>query len=342
VIVKFGLGILSGQVPVGGSGSFAREYADMLLCAELAEELGFDSVWLTEHHFAADGYLPSVLPIAAAVAARTRRITIGTAAILAPFHHPLRLAEDAAVVDQLSGGRLILGLALGWREEEFRGFRIQMSERAGRLEETVAVLRLAWSGARFSFTGRHFEFDRVRVTPSPAHPIRIWIGAGSPRSIERAAVIGDGYVASKTTLADFSEKLALADHVARAAEGRDFALAVMLDAWIGSVDPEVHAGIWYKTDVYRHWREGQDVPGRDLNVGVAPTDLPVPFIHGEPASVAAQLMAYLPLARGHELTLIVRLHYPGLAFARTAAAMRRFASSVMPQVRQWAAQDPAA
>lgn len=340
--VKLGLGILSGQVPAGSSRTFARRYADILRCAELAEELGFDSVWLTEHHFAADGYLPSALPMAAAIAARTRRIMLSTAAILAPFHHPLRLAEDAAVVDQLSGGRLILGLALGWREEEFRGFGIPVRERARRLEETVAVLRLAWSGKRFSFTGRHFQFDRVRVTPVPAHPIPVWIGAGSPRSIERAAAVGDGYVASMTTLADFAQKLALANRAAHAAARRDFTLATMLDAWVGPVDPEVRAGFWYKTDVYRLWREGQDVPDADLRVPATPPDLPTPFLHGEPAALIGELAPYLRLAHGRELTLIVRLHYPGMTYDRTAAAMRGFAGSVMPELRRMAAQETAA
>lgn len=332
--IKFGLGILSGQVPPGSARSIAEEYADILRFAELAERLRFDSVWLTEHHLAADGYLPSVLPMLAAIAARTSRLALGSATILAPFHHPLRLAEDAAVVDQLSNGRLILGLALGWREEEFRGFGIPMRQRAQRLEEMVAVLRHAWTGERFTFQGRHFQFDRVRITPIPAHRIPIWIGGGSPRAIERAATIGDGYVASKTAVSDLAAHFAIAESAARAGSNDHLELGVMLDLWVGAPSPDVWKGLWYKTHVYQLWRQGQDSPTAELTLPESPPDPPTLFLHGDPAHLIPDLRQYAQLARGRDLTLIVRLHYPGMPYARTAAAMRRFAEEVMPQIAE--------
>ena len=105
-------------------------YESGLRFAEEAEALGLDEVWLTEHHFADDGYCPALLPVAAAIAARTTRIRIGTKVVLLPFHNPLRLAEDVAVVDVLSGGRIDLGVAAGYRHEEFAGFGIDRRERA--------------------------------------------------------------------------------------------------------------------------------------------------------------------------------------------------------------------
>src|SRR5208282_4512698 len=127
--------------PPGSALSFRDLYRESLAQAEAAEQLGFDSIWLTEHHFTDDGYLPSLLPVAAAIAARTRRVTIGTFVLLAPFYHPLKLAEDAAVVDVLSGGRLRLGLGQGYRAEEFEGFGVPRKQRLSRTLETIEILR---------------------------------------------------------------------------------------------------------------------------------------------------------------------------------------------------------
>jgi alkanesulfonate monooxygenase SsuD/methylene tetrahydromethanopterin reductase-like flavin-dependent oxidoreductase (luciferase family) len=170
VTLRIGIGLFTGQIPPGSARTFAQEYAETLELVRLAESLGFDSAWVSEHHGSSDGYLPSLLPMLAAFAAVTERIALGTGVVLAPLHDPLRLAEDAAVVDQLSGGRLILGLGVGWRQEEFRMFEASMRYRGLRTEETVEVLRRAWTGRRFSFEGRVLSCDRVRVTPPPARP----------------------------------------------------------------------------------------------------------------------------------------------------------------------------
>src|SRR5437660_1482185 len=163
--VKIGIGLFTGQVPPGSKRTFVEEYRETIDLVRLAETLGFDSAWVSEHHGAGDGYAPSLLPMLAAFAAATDRIQLGTGVVLTPFHHPLRLAEDAATVDVMSGGRLILGLGLGWREEEFRMFDVPIGERAWRTAEIVEILRRAWTGERFSFIGRTVSFDRLRVTP---------------------------------------------------------------------------------------------------------------------------------------------------------------------------------
>jgi alkanesulfonate monooxygenase SsuD/methylene tetrahydromethanopterin reductase-like flavin-dependent oxidoreductase (luciferase family) len=115
--------MVTAQRPPWTANGYTSVYADLLEMADAAETLGFDSFWLSEHHFVDDGYMPSLLPVAAAVAARTESISIGTGLVLAPFHDPVRLAEDAATVDLISGGRLMLGLGAGWRAAEFAGLR---------------------------------------------------------------------------------------------------------------------------------------------------------------------------------------------------------------------------
>ncbi len=154
--LRIGLGLFTGQVPAGSGRSFSREYRETVELVRLAEALGFDSAWVSEHHGASDGYLPSLLPMLAALASATERIRLGTGVVLTPLHDPLRLAEDAAVVDQISEGRLILGLGIAWRPEEFRMFGVPFAERLARTVETVEILRRAWTGERFSFAGEVF------------------------------------------------------------------------------------------------------------------------------------------------------------------------------------------
>ena len=123
--MKVGVGLFTGQIPPGSDRTFHRDYADILELTEAVESAGLDSAWVSEHHFAGDGYLPALVPMLAAMAARTERIELGTGVILAPFHDPLRLAEDIAVADQISGGRVICGLGIGWRPE-IAGFVAQL------------------------------------------------------------------------------------------------------------------------------------------------------------------------------------------------------------------------
>src|ERR671934_3158129 len=165
--VQIGIGLFTGQIPPGSDRTFGQEYREVLDLVRLAETLGFDSAWVSEHHGSSDGYMPSLLPVLAAFAAATERIKLGTGVVLTPFHHPLRLAEDAATVDLISGGRLILGLGLGWRQEEFRMFGVPIRERVGRTTETVEILRRAWTAERFDHDGRAFRYEQVRVTPRP-------------------------------------------------------------------------------------------------------------------------------------------------------------------------------
>jgi len=140
---------------------------------EWTEELGFDEVWFTEHHFIDYGLSVDPATLAAAAASRTRRVRIGLAAAILPFHHPLRLAEQMALVDILSGGRLDVGVGRGNRPAEFAGYRVPQVESRERFDEIVEILQQAWTQERFTHRGRLFQFDDVRVIPKPVqkpHP----------------------------------------------------------------------------------------------------------------------------------------------------------------------------
>ena len=194
--MKIGYGLITCQAYPGDRRTESERYREVIEQAVEAERLGFDSVWVSEHHFVDDGYLPSVLPMCAAIAARTSRIEIGTAVVLVPFYEPLRLAEDAATVDLLSGGCFILGLGQGWRPEEFEAFNVSPQNRARLLQDTVITLRQAWSEG--TVTGAELlRYPDVAVRPKPvaAGGIPVWIGATVERSIRRTGRIADGFIA---------------------------------------------------------------------------------------------------------------------------------------------------
>lgn len=167
-------------------------YAATLAQAELADRLGFDHVWFTEHHFLADGYLPAFQPLAGAIAARTERIRISTDIALLPLYHPIRLAEEMAVLDHLSNGRMELGIGMGYVPEEFAAFGVPLKNRVSMTEEGIDILRAAWSDGPFDYHGKRYQLTGVDVHPKPvqAGGPPLWIAAMSTAGAERAARFG--------------------------------------------------------------------------------------------------------------------------------------------------------
>lgn len=209
---------------LGDASTLTRRWHEILEQIRWAEQLGFGSVWISEHHFLPDDYASSTMTLAAAVAMRTDDMQIGTNVLVLPVHHPLRLAEEALTVDALSGGRLRLGVGLGYRAPEFSPFGTSMGQRRRRFEQGVAALRAAFAGD---------EIDGVRVAPRPVRDggPELWIGALSPVAIERAARLGDGF------LCVLPEQMA--DYVtARRALGLDDGRVAIGNQWIVSADPE--------------------------------------------------------------------------------------------------------
>ena len=162
-------------------------YRSFLDLCVLAEDLGIDHLWTSEHHFHEDGWSPSQLPILAAIAARTRRIRIGTFVLLLPFHHPIRVAEDAATVDIISGGRLDLAVGPGSDPNDYATFAVPMRQRRPRMHEGLEIIRHCLDDEEFSFEGKYWNFTNVRMTPKPVQrPLPLWVAAMFPKAIEEA------------------------------------------------------------------------------------------------------------------------------------------------------------
>ena len=319
--------------PPGSPVGLVDIYAQTLEQVELIDQLGLDLVWFTEHHFLEDGHLPNFVPVAGAVAARTKRVRISTDICLAPFTHPLRLAEDLAVLDNLSGGRMELGLGLGYAAHEFKAFGIPQSRRVSLTEETIEILRLAWRGEPFSFHGKRYQFDDVTVTPrtvqSGGPPL--WIAGMSAASAERAArydthLLPQG--ARSVVLDPWRDRLR--------AEGRDpdaYRVGIIRSCFVTD-DPErdwgpIKAAERYRMSVYA--RFFQETSDRLSAFDREQVSIPQGWIVGDVEHCVAELTSFI-LEFG--ITDVVGWGAaPGLAPSMMNASLERYATEVVPRVR---------
>ncbi|HWP14684.1 MAG TPA: LLM class flavin-dependent oxidoreductase, partial [Xanthobacteraceae bacterium] len=188
--MKFGL-FGSAQAQRGGADlDSGQGFRDFIEYNVEAEALGYDSSFVVEHHFTGFGQVSASLNLLTWVAARTSTLRLGTAVLVLPWHNPVLLAEQAATIDLLSGGRLEFGVGKGYRANEFAGFCIPMDEAEERFEEGLAVILKAWtSNDRFSHRGKYWNFENIVVEPptrQKPHP-PIWMAAGQPESIRKVA-----------------------------------------------------------------------------------------------------------------------------------------------------------
>ncbi|TCM18029.1 alkanesulfonate monooxygenase SsuD/methylene tetrahydromethanopterin reductase-like flavin-dependent oxidoreductase (luciferase family) [Novosphingobium sp. PhB165] len=183
-------------------------HAEVLDVVAETEALGFDGAWVPEHHLAEDGYMTSPMVMLAAIAARTKRMALGAGIALGPLYEPLRFAEDCAVLDAISGGRLRMGLAIGYRAREYAAHGLDFRKRGARFDEFLHVVRRLWAGETVDFAGDHFRLEGARVAAlSSRGQVPLYIGGFAPKAMERVAKYGDGYFGNADVWPLYRQKL---------------------------------------------------------------------------------------------------------------------------------------
>ena len=256
--MKFGIYSSIADPPAGEN--IARCIQEALEEARLAEQSGFDSFFFGEHHQDKDGFLPSPLILASAVAAQTGSLKVGTSVMLLPLHHPVHLAEDVVTLDQVSQGRVILGVGIGYQAADFRAFDIPIADRVGLFEEGIEVIRRCWTGAPFTFLGSHYNLQDVQVRPAPFQQPSppLWIGASTLPGARRAGRLADAFIAGPSTNLSRTRRLVDAYRQAALEAGRQPNVILMRDAWVAETRAQAEETYGPEVlDAYKYyWRNG--------------------------------------------------------------------------------------
>jgi alkanesulfonate monooxygenase SsuD/methylene tetrahydromethanopterin reductase-like flavin-dependent oxidoreductase (luciferase family) len=335
--MKLGIYVNS-QHPAGDDP--ARRFAETVEQVRLIRQLGFDSIWGGEHHVTPGFHYFPLLPLLQRLAAEADGMWLGTHVVLLPLHNPVELAEVGAFLDVISGGRLLLGVGLGYRAEEFAVFGVPMGERVSRLVEGIEVIRRLWSEERVTHRGRHWQLDGVAIRPRPLQQPRppILIGAQVPASIARAARIADGWtVVPVPTVQEFAAQAA-AFAAARAAAGLPPSphvcrlLEVMCAADEDTAIARSAPFLLEKYAAYLSW----GIPGVALDAG-APPEAQLRrlaadrFALGSPAQVAEALVRQHRAGVTHAT---MRVSWPGMPQDHVLASIERLGREVLPEVRR--------
>ncbi len=288
--------------------------------AVYGEELGFDSVWLEEHHSIRNHYWPSPLMALAGIATRTTRVLLGTDIVVLPFYHPVRAAEDAAMLDVISGGRAIFGAAIGYRPPEFELYDISLNDRGARYVEMLKIMRMLWTQDEVEYKGRFFNIKGC-IEPRPEKSIPIWLGGWGELSLKRAAQLGDAWVPGPTANL---EKLLNAQKQYR---------AFLADAGKNPEDapnPQKYVMVNYRDEYGGGWKH--PLIGSQDQTPVALDSLSNDrFIVGNPEDCIAQIKRFVETFGVDHL--ICRLYFAGMPHAHIMTELKLLAKEVFPAFR---------
>ena len=296
-----------------------------------AEALGYHSTFCVEHHFTGWNQISATLNLLTWLAARTRSLRVGTAVMVLPWHNPVLLAEQAAVLDLMSGGRLDLGIGKGYRWNEFNGFCVPMEEAEARFDEALEVMKKAWtSRERFSYAGRFWRFDDIVVEPRPAqtpHPA-LWMAAGSAASIRRVAERGANLLLDQFASPGLiGERIALfkAEVQARGRAFDPMSVALARDAYVCTDEAERKAALARAAEVRRRTIEVSRAPDRQGGSHI------LAYQHDDTGNAAALYGTPDEIMTKLEALRSVGVYYVLANFGSPSrTSLRRFAREIAP------------
>jgi alkanesulfonate monooxygenase SsuD/methylene tetrahydromethanopterin reductase-like flavin-dependent oxidoreductase (luciferase family) len=323
--VRFSIFSVTDHYP-DGRASIGDRYAQLLDEIALADDLGYHAFFLAEHHFHEYGVVPAPATVLAAAVGRTRRIGLGVAVSVLPFHDPLLVAEEYALLDQLSGGRVVLGVGSGYLQHEFDGFGIGPWEKRARFDEAVEVLTTAWRGEPFTYHGRyhHVVDTRIAVTPVQRPHPPLWVAIVRAEAARHVGAQGRSVMlipyATCDSVADVGA--IVADHRAGAAgaagaETARVEVAAALHCHVGDrSDAEPYLDRYVGSRLFAR-RRGYD---ELLDAGL--------LLAGDPDTVAGQLDRVAAVGVDHVLLLA---DFGAMPYELVAASLTRFALEVAPR-----------
>ena len=327
------------QDPPSGQ-NMTRVIDELLAEAQAAEASGWDGCFITEHHQQEDGYLPNPLLLAGLIGMKTQRIKVGTCVLLMPLHHPVHVAEDCAVIDTVTRGRLVLSIGVGYQPHDFDAFGVPITERATRTEEAMDVIRRAWTGERFSYQGQHFQYTDTLITPSPAQQPGppIWMASWTPVGLRRAGRMADGWIADPVQSLPVIKDYATRYRAAAEKAGRTPHICLMRDAVVADSMAAAEAASGPTMYTHRfYFQYGAYVPDAYLKDVTKPEDLSFSqtaqdrLIVGGPDDCLEQLLHWKEEIRPDYL--ILRFRQPGgPSHEATLRAIRTFGEQVIPKL----------
>ena len=306
-------------------------YAEILEQVKWLDSIGADLVWFTEHHFVEDGYLPSWVPVAAAMASVTQHVRFGTDICLMPFNHPIRLAEDLAVLDNLSGGRVDLGIGMGYAPHEFRGFGMPVSRRVSLMNEGIEVLQRCFTGERFSYHGKRYQFEDVKITPGYVQQggPPLWIAAMSEAGALRAAHFDCNFLPQGVKAESFDPWIDALQQSGR--DPADYRVGIIRSILVTDDKAKdwepVRTSERYRMQLYRKFFE-------ESGEGFGRKGEPVPqaWIVGDADHCVAELKHFI---RTFGITDIVSMAVPpGLRTSDMSDSLERLFTQVVPRLQQ--------
>ena len=341
--MEIGTGLFTCQRRPDDDRSMEAIYDEMLTLGRAIDESGLASAWVSEHHFAEDGYLSATMPTLGALAAETEDIELGTCIALAPLYDGVRLAEDAATVDLLADGRLTLGLAIGSNPREFEQFGVPKDERVERLRDATDLLRAAWSDGPLDYDPEfHDVSPDVSVTPTPDSEIPVMYGGSAKPAVRRAARVADAWCAPsalsvegvRKRVADIRnvrEEEGLRDDASEAGdEDDDFQVYVLQHGFVGDSKEAawdaMKDGYLYIQRRYAEIFSGESV---DELPDERVQELKEQAIYGTPEQVIDQLETYRE-ALGDDVHFIFRTYHPGVGTDRMVECVERLGDEVVP------------